>query len=87
MKRAIIVAAVLAMGAGCAHSHVDEHWGESQRTLSAQQIQNPEAGDVRTPVDGMGSSTADNVVANYHERQRNQAHEAKNDTLLDLIED
>ena len=87
MNRITTIVAALALCAGCAHNHTDDHWGESQRTLSAQQIQNPEASDEKTPVVGMGSSSAVQVTANYHARQREQAHDDHSESLLELIQD
>jgi hypothetical protein len=78
-----------ALSAGCAsadkYSHTEDHWGESYRTLKAQQIANPEAGkEVRT-VEGMNSSTARDVSATYHSRQAEQPTVQNDDSLLSLI--
>jgi hypothetical protein len=77
MKRHTIFAAAAlaaALGAGCAHrSHVKEHYGESVRTLRAQQIAHPEAGQRERQVEGLPAETADHVTSGYHERQAQAA--------------
>jgi len=81
----ISLAALLLLGGGCAHSHVDEHWGESYRTSRAQQVENPGASDELRPVLGIGATTADHVTDNYHERQREQSTDRDTRTLFDTI--
>ena len=81
----IALAAALAagLGTGCAqHSHVDDHWGESYRTLTAQQIENPDAGNDPKPVEGMNSTTAPDVTATYHSRQAEQSKPPENRSVL-----
>ena len=70
---------------GCAHSHTEDHMGESYHTLTAQMVANPEAGDEVQPVEGIGATTADQVTGNYHQRQQEQAHDDQSTTLFDLI--
>ena len=65
--------------------HVEEHWGESYTELKAQQIQDPSAGDVTRPVQGLGATSADHVTQNYHSRQEEQFSDQNSDSLLDLI--
>jgi hypothetical protein len=90
MRRSTIAIAALAslgLGAGCAtDGHVDEHWGESQRTLAAQQVEHPEASDEVRPVVGLGSATADHVTENDHERQSEQFRKDEQTSLLELID-
>lgn len=89
MKNFTLVAATLlvaALSAGCAqHSHIEDHWGESQRTLKAQQIANPDAGKEVKVVEGMNSATARDVTATYHSRQAEQPTVREDSTLLDII--
>ena len=54
----------------CTHSHSQEFAGESYATLKEQQIANPDAGQEAEPIEGIASTTADHVTANYHERQQ-----------------
>jgi hypothetical protein len=78
---------LLGLSAGCAqHSHVDEHWGESYRTLKAQQIANPDAGNEVRPVEGMSSTTARDVSATYHTRQAEQPQTKSNESLLEILD-
>lgn len=79
--------ALCALGAGCAHSHVDEHWGESYRTAKVTQVAHPEASDEVRPVEGIGATTADHVTDNYHERQVEQFTDRDSRTLFDTIND
>lgn len=81
-----LLLAALATGCSAAnHSHVEDHWGESYRTLKAQQIANPNAGQDPKPVEGMNSTTARDVTATYHSRQAEQPVTRENTTLLDLV--
>lgn len=85
MTRILLTAALLALtGTACASSHVNEHFGESHRTLTAQQIENPEAGGSE-PVYGVGATTADQATATYHRRQTEQASEPARETLFDYV--
>jgi hypothetical protein len=69
-RRIAPLALGLALAAGgCATpSHVDDHFGESQRTLKAQMIANPDAGKDERPVAGLGASEAGQVIVNRQER-------------------
>jgi hypothetical protein len=86
-KRIALGTLILAgLAAGCAnHSHVDDHFGESYRTLKAQQIANPDAGNEVRTVEGMSSATARDVTATYHSRQAEQPQVQNDDSLLDII--
>lgn len=67
----LILCVALAATTGCVNPvrHVDENFGDSQRTLTAQQVANPEASDELRTVDGMAGTSADDVTVNYHERR------------------
>lgn len=54
-------------GSGCA-SHVDQHMGESYETLTAQMVENPDAGLDERQVEGLGAPEASQVTANRRER-------------------
>jgi hypothetical protein len=77
------------LSVGCAsadtYSHTEDHFGESQRTLKAQQIANPDAGNEVRPVRGMNSATARDVTATYHFRQAEQIETQDDGSLLDGI--
>jgi hypothetical protein len=94
MKRTNRHAAVIAaislgfFGTACVaanHSHVEDHWGESYRSLMAQQIQNPDAGKETKTVEGMNSTTAAGVTETYHSRQAEQPQTTETPTQLDDI--
>ena len=74
MKRrigALLTSLLLAnLSMGCMHNHSNEFKGESYATLKEQQIANPDAGQDAEPIEGIASTTADHVTANYHERQQ-----------------
>ena len=69
----------------CMHNHSDEFRGESYQTLKQQQIANPDAGQEAEPIEGIASTTADHVSANYHERQQVQYQDEASGFLLDSI--
>jgi hypothetical protein len=81
----LIGLAFLIANMGCAHSHSQAYMGESYRTLKAQTIANPEAGDEVRPVEGIGATTADEVTGNYHARQQEQVRDEKTTSLFDQI--
>lgn len=84
----LVLLAGLSVGCSAAnHSHVEDHWGESYRTLKAQQIANPDAGKELKTVEGMNSTTAAGVTATYHSRQTEQPQTQQDSTLLELIGD
>jgi hypothetical protein len=90
-RSAAVIAATLVglFGTACVaanHSHVEDHWGESYRTLMAQQIQNPDAGKETKTVEGMNSTTAAGVTETYHSRQAEQPMTAEPQTQLDDIQ-
>lgn len=86
-KRIVLSSLVLAgLGMGCANrSHVNEHWGESYRTLKAQQIANPDAGQEVQVVEGMSSTTARDVTTTYHSRQAEQPQTRENTSLVEIL--
>ena len=61
---------LVSLSTGCMHSHSEEFVGASYAALKEQQIANPDAGQEAQPVEGIASTTADQVNANYHERQQ-----------------
>ena len=67
------------------HSHSEEFIGESFTTLKEQQIANSDAGQQVEPVEGIASTTADHVSANYHERQQAQYQDDGVVFLLDSM--
>ncbi|MAE97241.1 MAG: hypothetical protein CL910_21530 [Deltaproteobacteria bacterium] len=83
------LAALLLLGglsAGCA-SHVDRHWGESYRTLTRNQIENPDAGADPSPVEGLSATSADHVTTSYHERRSTpvQDHRVDRSTVSEQL--
>lgn len=64
------------LSAGCA-SHIDQHWGESYRTLTQSQIANPDAGADPNPVEGLSATSADHVTSGYHERRGNSVQDSR----------
>lgn len=89
-KRLASCLALLAgLSAGCAsadaYSHTEDHFGESQRMLKAQQIANPHAGREARPVRGMSSFTARDVTETYHFRQAEQVNTTDGGSLIDGI--
>jgi hypothetical protein len=89
MKRkigALLASLLLAnLSMACMHSHSDEFRGESYATLKQEQIANPDAGQEAEPIEGIASTTADHVSANYHERQQAQYQDDGVVFLLDSI--
>ena len=65
----------------CMHNHSEEWSGESYTTLKEQQIANPDAAEETRPVEGIASTTADHVTANYHESQRGSHNSDSTSTL------
>jgi hypothetical protein len=86
-KRIALSSLVLVgLGLGCANrSHVSDHWGESYRTLKAQQIANPDAGQEVQVVEGMSSTTARDVSATYHTRQAEQPQTRQDSSLIEIL--
>ncbi|MCP5060213.1 MAG: hypothetical protein GY937_26230 [bacterium] len=64
------------LSVGCA-SHLDQHWGESYRTLTQNQIANPEAGSDAAPVEGLSATSADHVTTSYHERRSTSVQDGR----------
>jgi hypothetical protein len=67
----------------CAHSPSQEFTGESYEALKRQQIANPDAGQDAEPIEGIASTTADHVTANYHERQQASQQDGDVTFILD----
>jgi hypothetical protein len=93
MTRRTLATPILALGLGffgsaCVaanHSHVEDHWGESYRTLMARQVENPDAGKETKSVEGMNSTTAADVTETYHFRQTEQPRTTETQTQLDDV--
>jgi hypothetical protein len=66
---------------GCMHNPSEEFKGEAYTTLKEQQIANPGAGEDAQPIEGIASTTADHVSANYHKSQRN-SHDRDSESTL-----
>jgi hypothetical protein len=85
---AALCCAALLLGTGCClrgigRSEVEERMGEATRAAAARQIQSPERSENRTPVDGVGATTAADVIRNYHENQTTEAQERRQDRQRD----
>ncbi|HVH07579.1 MAG TPA: hypothetical protein VNE71_16425 [Myxococcota bacterium] len=93
MTRRTLVTPILAVCLGFSasacvaanHSHVEDHWGESYRSLMAQQVANPDAGKETKSVEGMNSTTAADVTETYHYRQSEQPRTTETQTQLDDV--
>jgi hypothetical protein len=70
----------------CMHNHSEEWRGESYTTLKEQQIANPDAGEEAQPAEGIASTTADHVTANYHENQQAGSQSGQKPSILGLIQ-
>jgi hypothetical protein len=68
---------------GARRSQVEEQMGDAHRSVMARQIENPERSENRTPVDGLGATTAADVLRNYHENQTTEAQERRQDRQRD----
>ena len=69
-----LVLALCAVGAlGCAHSNLDESWGDAYRASRDAMIENPQAGAQAAP-EGLDPRSAEHVLENYSKGQRAQEH-------------
>ena len=57
--------------------------GEDVAAAAERQIQNPERSEERTPVEGIGATTAADVATNYHANQTTTAQERRQDKQRD----
>ena len=78
-----ISALALAGLCGCAPRTVADSYGRATREVAARQIQNPESAESRIPVDGLGATTAAEVIQNYHENQKTAAQERRQERQRD----
>jgi hypothetical protein len=53
----------------------EQQMGDALRLAVKRQIENPERSETRTPVEGLGATTAADVVTNYHENQKTTAQQ------------
>ena len=80
----VLCAALLGVGwtLGCAR--YDEFAkGKDMREIAQRQVQNPERSEERTPVEGIGATTAADVTTNYHTNQSTQAQQSRQDRQRD----
>ena len=76
LGQAIVLGALLA---GCAgtpdaqKSAPEQQIGDALRLAKERQVLNPEASETRTPVEGLGATTAPDVLSNYHDNQKTGA--------------
>jgi hypothetical protein len=57
--------------------------GEDVAAATERQVQNPERSEERTPVEGIGATTAADVTTNYHANQTTTAQERRQDKQRD----
>jgi hypothetical protein len=57
--------------------------GKDVAVVSERQIQNPERSEERTPVEGLGPTTAPDVAGNYHANQTTSAQQERQDRARD----
>lgn len=74
---------ILGGGVSCAPATVAENYGRATSEAAARQIQNPESSETRNPVDGLGATTAAEVIQNYHENQKTAAQERRQERQRD----
>jgi len=79
-RTALVAGLVLA---GCASHAVRDNFGLASSESRERQIQNPEQSEVRNPVDGLGATTAADVVKNYHANQSTERQAARQDRARD----
>lgn len=80
----IVVAGVIGatVALGCAnYDGIAE--GGAVEAADQRQVQNPERSEERTPVEGIGATTAAEVVENYHANQKIEAQERRQDRQRD----
>ena len=84
MCRWTLVAAVIgaAVVTGCAR-YDGIAKGDAIAAVDKRQIQNPERSEERTPVEGIGATTAADVITNYHANQPTSAQQERQDRQRD----
>ena len=81
---AAVLALFIAASAACVRPPSDVRLGSSKRAAELRQTQNPGAGEQRERApEGMGATTAADVLTNYHENQRVEAQERRQDRQRD----
>ena len=89
LLRAALVAALGGLWTlGCAN-YDNFAKGEDLDAATARQVQNPERSEERTPVEGIGATTAADVTTNYHtnqstETQREVQKQQREDSLVEI---
>ena len=67
---------------GCAH-YDELAKGKDVAAADQRQVQNPERSEERTPVEGIGATTAADVTTNYHTNQTTAAQQSRQDRQRD----
>jgi len=81
---AAMLALVIAASAACVKPPSDVRMGSSKRAAELRQTQNPDAAEQRSKgPEGTGATTAADILTNYHENQRVEAQERRQDRQRD----
>ena len=75
-----VIGATLALGCASYDGIAD---GSSVAASDTRQVQNPERSEERTPVEGIGATTAADVTTNYHTNQSIQEQTTRQDRQRD----
>jgi len=79
-----ILALPLCLSLGCAAAPSDRRFGSSKRAAEIRQTQNPKAAEqTKQGPEGIGATTAADVLTNYHENQKVEAQERRQDRQRD----
>lgn len=77
------LAAGLAVACASKPDRVAEDMGNAMASLRERQTANPDASEELVPVEGLGATTAQDVVTNYHENQRTEAQQERQERQRD----
>jgi hypothetical protein len=75
-----VIGATLALGCARYDGITD---GAAVAAADSRQTQNPERSEERTPVEGIGATTAADVTTNYHANQATTAQQQRQDRQRD----
>jgi hypothetical protein len=84
-RTALLLVALGVAFLGCAHSRVEEHWGEAQEELVTRMVANPEAEQAPAQaVEGLDPGTGEAVVEKYEQNQRESREPSQLPSIIQI---
>ena len=82
-RSTLLCATALIWLLGCAQVGPSQSHGKATEDFSSRQTQNPDAADKRIDVEGVGATTAADILENYHQNQTTEAQERRQERQRD----